>query len=230
MKVTPRPSGQPSCLTDVETKIQKAEGPCFCSHSMQAGLEPRIPISYHCGIKRLCGSAGAGLFLTQASRWVAEEWVPRTLGSLWGKEEGPGARCQLWCLWAHTRGRPVDLCLEPVSPGLERHLKRLCALKTSIPSPSCDLQSTTITSPLCICRVPVASNCLWGWSHVQVFVPIHQLMGFTGNRERIDTEVRVRGQVEEWMAQEGREKGDGRRAVQPRLQGHTGAGGTAQVG
>lgn len=132
MKVTPRPSGQPSCLTDVETKIQKAEGPCFCSHSMQAGLEPRIPISYHCGIKRLCGSAGAGLFLTQASRWVAEEWVPRTLGSLWGKEEGPGARSQLWCLWAHTRGRPVDLCLEPVSPGLERHLKRLCALKTSL--------------------------------------------------------------------------------------------------
>lgn len=42
--------------------------------------------------------------------------------------------------------------------------------------------------------------------------------------------MRVRGQVEEWMAQEGREKGDGRRAVQPRLQGHTGAGGTAQVG
>lgn len=32
---------------------------------------------------------GAGLFLTQASRWVAEEWVPTTLGSLWGKEEGP---------------------------------------------------------------------------------------------------------------------------------------------
>lgn len=63
-----------------------------------------------------------------------------------------------------------------------------------------------------------------------MFVTIHQLMGFTGNRERIDTEVRVRGQVEEWMAQEGREKGDGRRAVQPRLQGHTGAGGTAQVG
>lgn len=55
-------------------------------------------------------------------------------------------------------------------------------------------------------------------------------MGFTGNRERIDPEVRVRGQVEEQMAQEGREKGDGRRVVQLRLQGHTGACGTAQVG
>lgn len=61
-------------------------------------------------------------------------------------------------------------------------------------------------------------------------MPTHQLMGFTRKKERIDSGVRVRGQLEEWMAQEGREKRDGRRAEQPRLQGHTGAGGTAQVG
>lgn len=43
LKVNPGPSGQPSCLSGVETKTQKAEGPYLGSHSRQElaeGLEP----------------------------------------------------------------------------------------------------------------------------------------------------------------------------------------------
>ena len=115
LKVNPGPSGQPSCLTDVETKTQKVERPCSGSHSQQgleAGLEPRTPIPYPHRIEGQCGSAGAGLLLAQASRWAAEDGAPRTLGSLWGEKGIPGARSQLRrYLRAQTRERPVHLCV-----------------------------------------------------------------------------------------------------------------------
>lgn len=104
----PGPSGQPSCLADVETKTQKAEGSCF-GEGLQAGLEPHLLSPWSKGAVWECWGA---LSLAQAFRWTAEEWAQRILGSLLGKGG----------VWG-----PMDLCIwNQCHTRLERHQKGLC--------------------------------------------------------------------------------------------------------
>lgn len=183
-KVTPGPSGQPSCLTDVEAKTQKALAwvPIVgrgCSQGLNPGLLVPIPVD-----RGAVWSAGAGLLLAQPlcgqqrsghqRSWVAS-------GGRWGCLE-PGVNCGA----CEPTGQG-EACGSVCHLGLRGTKKDPAPGKP--PLLALVWPGSTITaSPPSSCRVPAVAS-VPGRSHVQAFLPTHQPHGVPRNRDRIDTGV-----------------------------------------